>query len=211
MPQSERRIELKKFKPAIRRIEQLHHYKMLNYLFITGSTLLYIFLIISFLQKTEFDFRSVTQENFPKIFHISSIILTGSFIFNSRIIDLYLTDRIVDLRKNLSFIIISGLSVIITQSMAWIELLNMEMYGSTQNYQSYLYLFSGIHMIHICGATVFIAFLFYKITTVEGDQVKSIVFLTNPYEKVKLEIATTIWRYIVLSWLVIYVFFIGVY
>jgi cytochrome c oxidase subunit 3 len=211
MPPSEKRLGSVRSKPVLQRIEQLHPYILFCYLTIASSVLFNIFLLISFLQKSAFDFSPVGPDHFPKFFHLSSILLAGTFALSSGILSAYEKDEVGTLRKKLSFMIITGLILIIMQALGWIELLGTEAARKVHLYNDYLYLFSGILTLHIVASTVFVGFQFYKISSVEGDPVKSLILLTNPYEKVKLEIYVTFWRYTAIAWIVIYLFYLFVY
>jgi cytochrome c oxidase subunit 3 len=211
MPTSDRKLRLLKRKPVIQRIEQLHPHKLLNYLIIAASCMMYLFLIISFLQFSQVDFALPGADHYPKFFSISAIIMSVSLIFSTRIKEAYLNDQVKYLRVLLSSLLITGLVFIIVQSLGWLELLSSESPARIQKFQSYLFLFSGMHMLHVVAGVVMLGLLFYRITTIEGDPVKSIVMLTNPYEKIKLEIFTTLWHYAVISWLIIYTFFLLIF
>ncbi len=199
---------LQKNKPVIRRIEQMHPHKMLNYLIIVGSSIVYMFLIISFLQKFYLHTNHFSEIQIPKFFTVSTLILVASLLFTVNISRAYHEDRLKDLRIMLSLVLIAGLLFFIAQSIAWLELLSQHTDSKNGEIIYYLYLFSGIHLIHIVAALVFVGILFYRIASVEGDPIKSIILLTNPYEKIKLEMFSHLWHYIVASWTLLFFLFL---
>jgi cytochrome c oxidase subunit 3 len=211
MSTSDRHLKLRKYKPVIRRIEQMHPHKMLTYLMIVGSSLIYLFFVISFFQFSNFDFVLPGPDHFPKLFIISTVMLTASLVFSTRIREAYRQDRIKQLRILLSSMLIVGLLFMITQALAWFELLAEDFPLRLQKFQSYLFLFSGVHLVHVAAGVVMVGFQFYRISSIEGDPVKCIVLLTNPYEKIKLEIITMFWHYILLTWMLIFTLFLVVY
>lgn len=206
-----RNKQLQQRKRVIEQIEQLHPHRMLNYLIITASSFVFIYFLISFLQFSQFDFSLPKPNHFPKFFAVSTVLIIASLVFSTRIMDLYRSDKIKNLRLLLSRLLIIGLLFIITQSLAWLELLNMELAIPIQKYQSYLFIFSGIHSLHMAAGVVILGLLFYRISSVEGDLVKSVVYLTNPYDKIKLDIFSTLWHFTLISWMLIYAFFVIVF
>ncbi len=120
-------------------------------------------------------------------------------------------DKIRSLRVKLSLILIAGLLFIILQSLAWLEILNMNADRDMEAIQNYLYLFSGLHLTHVIAGVVLTAYLFYRVASVEGDPVKSLVLVTNPFEKTLLEIFITFWHYTIGLWIVIYLMLLLIY
>ena len=211
MSESDKKFKLKKQNPAIRQVERLHQHKMLAYMMILASSTVFLFYLLSFIKLSLFDVGQISSSYFPKFFSVSTILLTSSLIFSTKILNDYFHDHIKQIRVSLSLIMITGLLFIIFQSLAWLEILNMETEKNMEVIQNYLYLFSGLHLIHILTGVILAAWLFYKIVSVEGDPVKSIVLLTNPYEKILLEIFTVFWHYLIILWIVIYLVLLLVY
>lgn len=207
MKYSDKRL-LNKSKPVMQRIERLHPHKMLNYLILVGSSIVFMFLCISFLQKYYLDTNHFHGTQIPKFFTVSTLILIASLLFTVNISRAYREDRVKDLRIMLSSVLITGLLFFITQSISWLELLSQHNNPKNTEIIYYFYLFSGIHLIHIIASMVFVGILFYRIATVEGDPIKSIILLTNPYEKIKLEMFQVFWHYVVASWTLLFLMFL---
>lgn len=208
MKDTDRKILLKKSKPVIQRIESLHPYKMLGYLLIASSTLALLFAVIAFVQANWNQIDQFSAYKLPRFFSLSTLLLVSTLVFSSRIGYLYKHDQIVRLRVALSLMLIMGLVFIITQSLAWLELLNYPSEKPAEMLLSYLFLFSGSHMLFTAFSLVMVGMLFYRISSIEDDPVKSLILLTNPYEKVKLEITATFWHYLVGVWTALYLMFL---
>jgi cytochrome c oxidase subunit 3 len=204
MNESDKKFKLIKQKPPFNRIEHIHPYKILTYVMILASSLVFTFYILSFLNLLQFDISKVPPTHFPKLFSVSTILIIASLALSTKLLNDYVYDNIKFIRIRLSMILIIGLLFIILQSLAWLEILNIKVGQDAETAQNYLYLFSGLHLTHVIGGVILAAFLFYRIASVEGDPVKSIILLTNPFEKLLLEIFTAFWHYVVLLWVVIY-------
>ncbi len=200
-----------KKRPVIERIEKLHPYKMINYLVISISCLLYAFLSYMFIKHLAFEIKGNIDFTLPKFFTVSTILLICSVYFTSEFLNAYRNDRISQLRKLLSYTLIAGLLFFISQAFAWMELLKdsgvMEINKST----NYLFAFSGLHIFYLLAGLVMSALLFYKYMMIEHDPVKSLIVATNPMEKIKLEVFRSYWHFIVFSWTLIFLMILFVF
>ena len=198
-------------KPVIERIEGIHPLKMINYLVISISCLLYAFISYMFIKHLAFELKGNFTFNLPKFYTISTILLICSVYFTSRILDAYKNDEISLLRKLLSFTLISGLLFFISQTIAWMELLRNDFIPDSNNIITYVFVFSAIHLAYVLSGMIMSAILFYKYMLIENDPVKTLIAATNPLEKVKLEIYTIFWQFNVISWVMIFLMFLFIF
>jgi len=198
-------------RPVLDRIEGIHPHKMITYLIISVSCLLYAFISFFFIKYLAFEYQGELTFELPKFFTVSIIILTISGLFTSRLIKAYKNDEITMLRKQLSFLLISGLLFFISQSIAWIELLRNDPALENAKITSYLVIFTGTHLTFVFGGMIMTAMLFYKYMLIENDPVKTLIVVTNPSEKVKLEIYTTFWHFNLLSWMLIFLMLLFIF
>lgn len=198
-------------KPVIERIEGIHPLKMINYLVISISCLLYAFISYMFIKHLAFELKGNFTFNLPKFYTISTILLICSVYFTSRILNAYKNDEISLLRKLLSFTLISGLLFFISQTIAWMELLRNDFIPDSNNIITYVFVFSAIHLAYVLSGMIMSAILFYKYMLIENDPVKTLIAATNPLEKVKLEIYTIFWHFNVISWVMIFLMFLFIF
>ena len=198
-------------KPVIERIEGIHPLKMINYLVISISCLLYAFISYMFIKHLAFELKGNFTFNLPKFYTISTILLICSVYFTSRILNAYKNDEISLLRKLLSFTLISGLLFFISQTIAWMELLRNDFIPDSNNIITYVFVFSAIHLAFVLTGMIISAILFYKYMLIENDPVKTLIAATNPLEKVKLEIYTIFWHFNVISWVMIFLMFLFIF
>jgi cytochrome c oxidase subunit 3 len=198
-------------KPVIERIEGIHPLKMINYLVISISCLLYAFISYMFIKHLAFELKGNFTFNLPKFYTISTILLICSVYFTSRMLNAYKNDEISLLRKLLSFTLISGLLFFISQTIAWMELLRNDFIPDSNNIITYVFVFSAIHLAFVLTGMIISAILFYKYMLIENDPVKTLIAATNPLEKVKLEIYTIFWHFNVISWVMIFLMFLFIF
>ncbi len=198
-------------RPVLDRIEGIHPHKMITYLTISVSCLLYAFISFLFIKYLAFELKGDVTFALPKFFTVSTIILTISGLFTSRLVKAYKNDEITILRKQLSFLLLSGLLFFISQSVAWIELLKNDPALENSKITSYLVIFTGTHLAFVFAGMIMTAMLFYKYMIIENDPVKTLIVVTNPSEKVKLEIYTTFWYFNLLSWTLIFLMLLFIF
>ncbi len=198
-------------KPVIERIEGIHPLKMINYLVISISCLLYAFISYMFIKHLAFELKGNFTFNLPKFYTISTILLICSVYFTSRMLNAYKNDEISLLRKLLSFTLISGLLFFISQTIAWMELLRNDFIPDSNNIITYVFVFSAIHLAYVLTGMIISAILFYKYMLIENDPVKTLIAATNPLEKVKLNIYTNFWHFNVISWVMIFLMFLFIF
>ena len=194
-------------KPVFDRIEGLHPYKMITYLLISITCLLYAFISFMFIKHLAFELNGSFNFYLPKFFTVSTILLISSVYFISRIISAYNNDDIAFLRKLLSYSLISTLLFFISQSIAWMELLTHEINFELNQITTYVFTFSAIHLAFVLAGMLMSGILFYRYMLIENDPVKTLITTTNPVEKVKLEIFKVFWYFNVLSWTMIFLMF----
>jgi cytochrome c oxidase subunit 3 len=198
-------------KPVLDRIEGIHPQKMIVYLTISVSCLLYAFISFLFIKHLAFELNGAIVFQLPKFFTVSTIILIVSGLFTSRLLKAYLNDDITLLRRQLSFLLISGLLFFISQSVAWIELLWNDPDLEYAKITSYLVIFTGTHLAFVFAGMIMTAMLFYKYMLVENDPVKTLIICTNPIEKLRLEIYQILWHFNLLSWVMIFLMLLFIF
>ena len=182
----------------------MHPFRMINYLIISVSCLLFAFISFLFISHLAIDLRGNFSYQLPKFFVVSTIILVISTHFTYRFVKAYENDAIPELRKLLSYTLISGLVFFLSQSLAWMEILELDFIYESKRISNYLFLFSGIHFIYVLAGVIISAILFYKYIMIENDPVKTIITTTNPHEKIKLQIFRSFWNFTVFSWTLIF-------
>jgi len=192
-----------------KRIEQLHPYQTLIYLAMFSSGLILFFLTTSFV-FSQSETSAFGQYKIPKSFIISSLILFGSAFLSERILPAYLAHDLKKTKINLAYTLILGLSFAAFQFKGWQELSKSGVDFTGLPAGSFLYLLSGIHLVHLAGAMIYALVLLLLIYNSEKDEVKTLVLLTNPYEKMKLELFVIYWKFIDIVWLILFGLFLWV-
>ena len=191
---------------VIERLEQLHPHKTLLYLAIFGSCLLFGFLIVAYAVKT--DHNTFIDFRFPKAFIVSLVLLLFSSFTISKALGAFRDDDMKALKQSLGLTLVLGLGFTISQYVGWYELNQSKIYLSGEVSGSYLYIISGLHVIHLAAGLVFLTATYTQVSNVSRDQVKRLIMVTNPYQRIKLEMLTAYWHFVDILWVVLFFYFL---
>jgi cytochrome c oxidase subunit 3 len=191
---------------TLEKLENLHPYETLMYLGIIASSLVFLFMGIAF------SFRVLgNQESIPfylpKFFTISTLLLLISGFRLRKIMNSFDGEDANELARNLQIVLILGLTFSITQVLGW-----MEMYDQGRSTEGefsivYLYIISAVHLFHLFGGVVFLFYLNYQAFAVKDDSVKQLIFFTNGFQRLKFKLLISYWRFLDLSWLILFLWF----
>jgi cytochrome c oxidase subunit 3 len=195
------------------KIEKLHPHKMLLYLIILGSSVIFFFMLIAFTATyTRWQAEVGLSEFFlPKAFILSTLILGFSSFIASHFLRAYRQEKLRKLRNLLGITLGLGLVFTLCQYWGWHELEQSGLSLSGISSGAYLYIISGLHILHLVGGMFFLSYEFIKISAAANDAVRSLILTTNPYEKTRLELLTAYWHYMDLLWLALFLYFLVLY
>lgn len=195
---------------TLERIERLHPHKMLLYLAIFGSSLIFLFMLIAFTATTNHPALQDSQPQLvvPKAFIFSTLVLMLSSYFVSRYNRAFEQENMKKLRNLLGITVMLGFVFTISQYWGWHQL-EQAGYGlSGISSGAYLYIISGLHILHLVGAMFFMTHQFIRISGISSDPVKILIAVTNPYQKMRLQMLTTYWHFMDLLWVGLFLYFL---
>lgn len=185
------------------KIENMHPYQTMMYLGMFGSGLIFLFLLLAFLgSQATFSFYNPLY--FPKSFIISSFVLLTSAYTASQIVPLYKQDRTEKVKQYLWATLLLGIGFTGLQLLGWKELSanGIDFQGIASG--SFLYLLTGIHIIHLVGAMIFASKLISKVQACENDEVKNLILLSNPFDQMTFQLFATYWKFMDIVWIILF-------
>ena len=207
-PSNNRKIKDSHSGSTLEKIEKLHPHKMLLYLAIFGSSLIFAFMLIAFTASYSTPGPEVPRFVMPKAFVFSTLVLLISSYFVSRFMKLYQNDQMKKLRNYLGITVTLGFVFTISQYWGWHQL-DISGYGLTgMTSGAYLYVISGLHILHLVGGIFFMTYQFIRISRVANDPVKTLIMVTNPYYKMRIEMLTAYWHFIDILWVGLFLYFL---
>lgn len=204
--QNKNNIGKRRKENTISRLEKIHPHKMLLYLSIFGSTLIFLFMISAYtVSRLEADLVNFTM---PKSFVVSLVLLLLSSFSISKVLPAFKKDNIKQVKVSLEVTLLLGLAFTISQYVGWYEMNQSGVYLSGKDSGAYLYVISGLHVLHLAGGLAFLTLVYTKVSGVLRDPVKSLIMVTNPYQQVRLEMLTVYWHFVDALWVALFFYFL---
>lgn len=188
-------------------IENLHPYETLLYLGMFGSGLIFMFLTIAFL-FSGLDQLSGLNQKMPISFLLSTFLLVISGYTATRMRIFYQEERTQKVIDSLRNTLLLGLVFTLLQISGWIELeaMGISLQGIPSG--SFLYVLTGIHIFHLVGAMIFAVILWVQLKKNQADEIKHLILLTNPFEKMRIRLFTVYWQFMDGIWLILFLLFV---
>lgn len=189
------------------RVERLHPYETLLYLGMLSSGLIFLFLSVAFLASGWHQLQGLNHK-IPVSFLISTLLLVLSGYTATQMRLHYQeenTEKIIVSLRNTFWLgtVFTGLQILGWRELDW---MGISFTGIPSG--SFLYLLSGIHIFHLLGAMIFALILWVQLRKNQQDEVKNLILLTNPFEKMRIRLFTVYWHFMDVIWLILFVLFV---
>jgi cytochrome c oxidase subunit 3 len=185
-------------------IEKIHPYKMLLFLGALGSFLIFTFLLIAFSVLHIHGDGEVFI--LPKSFLVSTLFILSASFFTFRADQSLKAEKSKELMKYLALTLISTALFLVMQSYSWLQMYNRGLFFDGHPSSSFMYVLTGLHMVHILIGFAFLIYSFAAIGSKTKDQIQELVFYSNPFEKTRLEVLFLFWHYMTIIWLIVYLY-----
>jgi cytochrome c oxidase subunit 3 len=198
-------------KSFLKRLEEMHPQQLLLIFGLIGILLLFVVLLFAYTYTIIVSEVTFSNHSFPKSFIFSLIIIgLSSFILQS-CFEAFRKEDLKKIYKSLSITLFLGLCFFVTQFLGWKQLWESGIFFNGKAVGSYLYLLSGLHALHLLGGMVFLLIFMFQISDKEKDEVKKLVYITNPYELFKLKMLAFYWHTMGVLWGVLFFVFLSVF
>ena len=135
----------------------------------------------------------------PQMFYYTSIVIIVSSITMQLAVRAAKRDQLGTVTRLLWFTLAMGLVFLAGQFLAWGDLIGNNVYFTGGNpSESFIYVLSGVHWIHLISGIIFIAIILYN------------TYKLNIHSKamVRLEMANTYWHFLGGLWIYLFIFLI---
>jgi len=192
---------------AFKKMEQMHPHQILLYVSMIGSAVIFLFMIVAFTVSMpgQLDFLKI---EFPKSFILSTLVLLSSSFTVAKVYPAYLKDDLDEIKKWLGITFLLGLLFSALQFTGWQELQAKNILFNGERSGAYLYVISGMHVIHMAGVLVFALYLLMEAHKVSKDVVKHLMYSTNPYQRIKFRMLNDFWHFVDVLWLLLFIYFL---
>ncbi len=187
----------------IEKLRKMHPFRLAMYVALVGICIMFGFLIFGFI-VTKNDIKLGTNIWFL----VSTIIIILSWFIASKFKQYYSLDDISKLYKSYLAELFLGFLFGLTQFLGWYLMQKQGITFAKGNIShTYLYLLSFLHLVHYFGGIIYIVYLIAKTYKVKNNVVKHLVFSTDPYEIMLIELATLYLHFMTYLWVIIFIVF----
>lgn len=173
---------------------------------LSGIVVLFLGIVYSYI----FNNNKAKWEDFhlPKIFWLSTLcILCVSFFFN-RAYRAYLRDKSSRMKSNLIVTSVFAFLFVCCQITGWIQLSAQGFLLTSNPSVSYVYVLSGLHAAHVLAGIIFLAVAVYGAFYNTRDEVRSLLYFTDPAKKLRLKLLMHYWNTIDFLWIFLFLCFL---
>ncbi|EON76785.1 putative cytochrome-c oxidase transmembrane protein [Lunatimonas lonarensis] len=186
------------------RVENMHPYQTLVYLGMFGSGIIFLFLLIAFLgSQATFSFNGLLS--LPKTFVASSFLLIWSGYSANKILPHFNASDLEKLKSAVSETVLLGLAFSGLQLVGWRELTAMGLPFVGLPSGSFVYVLSGIHLVHLVGAMIYALILLMQLKACEKDAIKHLLLFSNPYNRMKFTLFSVYWKFMDFVWIILFI------
>lgn len=176
------------------------------YFVYAGIALLFLTLGFAYL----FNDKQATWEQFslPSIFWVSTPLAAGISLVMHRQIRLYIAEDFKKLRRGYLYALLMGAGFILCQLLGWKLLYSRSVTLHGTPAAGYLYVLSGLHVIHVLAGVVMLAVALFRTATHTGNAIRRLLFFTDPIRKYRLLLLVHYWHTIDAVWIFLFAVFL---
>lgn len=189
-----------------KRLEQMHPMHTLVYLFLLLSFIAFIFSIYFFEIKVINVHLNLSSVRLPDLYVLGAFVLFASMFLAFDQKQLYKREKIRKLKINFYANIFISAIFIILQLVASYQVQIGFLEKENQEIISYIIYITGMHLIHLIIVQVFSIYVLFRIVSAADDPVKTLVYVTNPFEKLLIDINSKLWVYQSAMWICLYLY-----
>lgn len=189
-----------------KRVHRYHPVAVMTYLILLGITSVFLTLSVSYFLTT-FG-TGFNRFDLPLLFHANSvIILVSSYsMHQTRLANL--RDDAKGFSNGIMVTTLLGIAFTAFQIIAWKELLSSGIKLQNNVAGAYLYVISGLHLLHLIVGVAVLAYFWLKAKEREANPVAELLFDTDPVAKLKVKYLALYWHFVDGLWIYLYLFFV---
>lgn len=152
--------------------------------------------------------RGLAAIQLPTLFYINAIILFFSSRFLSLAKKAYLKDETQPFKLYIFLSLILAVVFMLSQVVAWNQMMNENLFIGYSNMTSFIYLLSGAHLLHVLGGIPFLAFFYIESLKYMKDPVTVFIYFSDVSKLRKLRLISIYWHYLDVLWIYLILFFL---
>jgi len=183
-----------------------HPIRVFTYLILMGISSAFLTLVFCYFATTA---GSVWNKfTLPPIFHANTIIILASSYTAWQMRRANLRDDHAGYKTALMATALLGVAFTVFQIVGWRELISGGIGFRNNISGTYLYLISGLHLLHLLAGVGLLVFFLYRAYEVDSDAYRSLIFETDPVSKLRIEMMGLYWHFVDGLWIFLYLCFL---
>jgi len=168
---------------------------------VIGSSLLFAVIFIEyFLRMDGANWRFVAL---PDMFWLSTLVILFSSITLHEANLAFIQERFLHYRIFLAATLTLGITFMFLQGGGWIEMIENGSFNNINSSSGFIYLLTGLHMLHILIGVVYMGIIFRKALK-NRTYVDSFVYSVNPPNRLQLKLITRYWHFVDILWVTVF-------
>jgi cytochrome c oxidase subunit 3 len=180
-------------------------HKLMLYLGLVGITVLFVVLTLCYLfSKPNWHWE---QYPFPKVFFVSTLaLLAGSYTIN-KALSAFKQSQSKRFKQLLVATLLLSLLFTAGQALGWLNLYQSGIYIAGKPDGSYLYIISGLHVLHVLAGILWLLFTLIKAQIADQKADQQLLYYTQPNVLIGLEMLAIYWHFVDILWVYLLLFF----
>lgn len=175
---------------------------------VIGSSLVFVSIFITCLLRMQ-----GTNSHFialPDMFWLSTLVILFSSILLHEANLAFSQERFLHYRLFLGATLSLGITFMLLQGIGWLEMIDNGFFINRNTSTGFVYLLTGLHLVHILGGVVYLSMMFQKALK-NSSYVDAFVYSVNPPNRLRLKLITRYWHFVDALWLVVFLFMVLLY
>jgi cytochrome c oxidase subunit III len=193
--------------PSLRHLNDLrtHPYNIGLHLLLLGLSMLFLALSAAYLYTRVYS--GIAPLRIPLLFLGNTVLLLASSYTMMQAVKAYEDDKTQRYKQLLLVTIVLSLAFVALQYLGWLQLNTMNQGLTTGPLNAYVIVLSIVHGIHILGGLPFLILFYITAIRTMNDPITVLVYFTDPYKRLKLNLLTKYWHFLDILWIYLMVFF----
>ncbi|MBO0934751.1 cytochrome c oxidase subunit 3 [Fibrella aquatilis] len=178
-------------------------FRFMVWLGIGGSVLLFTVLLgVYIVRQTGPGWASVAL---PNVFVLSTVVILLSSLTLHNANRAFQHEQFSGYRINMATTLVLGTLFILLQAWGWRQMVRAGVGLEGNPAGSFVYLLSGLHLLHILGGLIFIGIALVEAVR-KRAYVESFVYSVNPPNQLKIKLITLYWHFVDVLWVALFIF-----
>lgn len=172
-----------------------------------GSVMVFFFMLLVYALRKDIDGNTFVETPLPTIFNISTLVILLSSLTLHLGDKSFKKDQFLQYRTLMGATFFLGAAFIIMQLVGWKQLHDTSTTSESRNSGGFIYLISGLHILHILIGLGFLLKIFIEALK-RLSYVDSFVYSVNPPNQLKINLIIFYWHFVDVLWLVLFSFLV---